>query len=239
MLRSTPTATMSVARVRHRAERADRLRKRGRRSAVQESVGLRVALDRHRRDARCQRLRETIFMPSRAISVSSAKVSGRPVFVGGHKDRLAPVSESAKDTLLLVDGLSMAFRAFFGLPVENFATSDGCADERRLRLHGDARDPHARAQAHARRRGVRPPRRHVPHRASCRRTRARETPRRPTSSRRFRSCARCSPPLAWPRSTSPTSRRTTCLPRTRGLGREAGLHGACRFRRPRHDSARQ
>ncbi len=28
-------------------------------------------------------------------------------------------------TLLLVDGMSMAFRAFFGLPVENFATSTG------------------------------------------------------------------------------------------------------------------
>ncbi|NTV40426.1 MAG: DNA polymerase I, partial [Demequinaceae bacterium] len=35
------------------------------------------------------------------------------------------MSESAKETLLLVDGLSMAFRAFFALPVENFATSDG------------------------------------------------------------------------------------------------------------------
>ncbi|WP_062292150.1 DNA polymerase I [Demequina phytophila] len=41
------------------------------------------------------------------------------------EDRLAPVSESTKGTLLLVDGLSMAFRAFFGLPVENFATSTG------------------------------------------------------------------------------------------------------------------
>src|SRR5680860_1168175 len=40
-------------------------------------------------------------------------------------DRLAPVSESAKDRLLLIDGLSMAFRAFFALPVENFATSTG------------------------------------------------------------------------------------------------------------------
>jgi DNA polymerase-1 len=35
------------------------------------------------------------------------------------------VSGSAKDKLLLVDGLSMAFRAFFALPVENFATSTG------------------------------------------------------------------------------------------------------------------
>jgi len=37
------------------------------------------------------------------------------------------VSESTKGTLLLVDGLSMAFRAFFGLPVENFTTPNGVA----------------------------------------------------------------------------------------------------------------
>lgn len=37
------------------------------------------------------------------------------------------MSDSANGTLLLVDGLSMAFRAFFGLPVENFTTSDGTA----------------------------------------------------------------------------------------------------------------
>lgn len=36
------------------------------------------------------------------------------------------MSESTK-TLLLVDGLSMAFRAFFGLPVENFTTPQGVA----------------------------------------------------------------------------------------------------------------
>ena len=50
------------------------------------------------------------------------------------------MSESAKDKLLLVDGLSMAFRAFFALPVENFATSNGRPTNARLRLHGDARD---------------------------------------------------------------------------------------------------
>ena len=40
---------------------------------------------------------------------------------------MASVSESTKGTLLLVDGLSMAFRAFFGLPVENFTTPNGVA----------------------------------------------------------------------------------------------------------------
>ena len=35
------------------------------------------------------------------------------------------MSTPAKDTLLLVDGLSMAFRAFFALPVDNFATAEG------------------------------------------------------------------------------------------------------------------
>ncbi len=37
------------------------------------------------------------------------------------------MSESTKGTLLLIDGLSMAFRAFFGLPVENFTTPNGVA----------------------------------------------------------------------------------------------------------------
>jgi DNA polymerase-1 len=35
------------------------------------------------------------------------------------------VSESTKGPLLLIDGLSMAFRAFFALPVDNFGTSTG------------------------------------------------------------------------------------------------------------------
>lgn len=35
------------------------------------------------------------------------------------------MSESTKGTVLLIDGLSMAFRAFFALPVENFGTSSG------------------------------------------------------------------------------------------------------------------
>ncbi|MDN4473155.1 DNA polymerase I [Demequina zhanjiangensis] len=35
------------------------------------------------------------------------------------------MSATPQGTLLLVDGLSMAFRAFFGLPVENFSTSTG------------------------------------------------------------------------------------------------------------------
>ncbi|WP_297083227.1 DNA polymerase I [uncultured Demequina sp.] len=35
------------------------------------------------------------------------------------------MSDKDRPTLLLIDGLSMAFRAFFGLPVENFATSTG------------------------------------------------------------------------------------------------------------------
>jgi len=35
------------------------------------------------------------------------------------------VTDSAKPTLLVVDGHSLAFRAFFALPVENFTTKDG------------------------------------------------------------------------------------------------------------------
>ncbi|WP_024288476.1 DNA polymerase I [Cellulomonas sp. KRMCY2] len=42
-------------------------------------------------------------------------------------DRLAPVSDlaRARPLLLLIDGHSMAYRAFFALPVENFATTTG------------------------------------------------------------------------------------------------------------------
>ncbi|MEX0913441.1 MAG: PIN domain-containing protein, partial [Demequina sp.] len=35
------------------------------------------------------------------------------------------MSETSKGTLLLIDALSVAFRAFFALPVDNFATSTG------------------------------------------------------------------------------------------------------------------
>ncbi len=35
------------------------------------------------------------------------------------------MSQTSKGTVLLIDGLSMAFRAFFALPVENFTTSSG------------------------------------------------------------------------------------------------------------------
>ncbi|WP_156743390.1 DNA polymerase I [Occultella aeris] len=41
--------------------------------------------------------------------------------------RVAPVSENVRPKLLLIDGHSMAYRAFFALPVENFSTSTGQA----------------------------------------------------------------------------------------------------------------
>ena len=37
------------------------------------------------------------------------------------------VSDETRGTLLVVDGHSLAFRAFFALPVENFSTSSGQA----------------------------------------------------------------------------------------------------------------
>ncbi|WP_426308717.1 DNA polymerase I [Cellulosimicrobium sp. E-16] len=39
--------------------------------------------------------------------------------------RLAPVTTSARPRLLLIDGHSMAYRAFFALPAENFSTTTG------------------------------------------------------------------------------------------------------------------
>ena len=35
------------------------------------------------------------------------------------------MSDSAKPTLLLIDGHSLAFRAFYALPVDSFVTRDG------------------------------------------------------------------------------------------------------------------
>lgn len=39
--------------------------------------------------------------------------------------RLTVVSDAAKPTLLLIDGHSLAFRAFFALPIDSFSTRDG------------------------------------------------------------------------------------------------------------------
>ena len=35
------------------------------------------------------------------------------------------MTDSAKPTLLVVDGHSLAYRAFYALPVDNFSTKDG------------------------------------------------------------------------------------------------------------------
>src|SRR5690625_3906498 len=63
-------------------------------------------------------------IPMRVINVS-AKASGGycSVWVMGH--RVAPVSDNARPKLLLIDGHSMAYRAFFALPAENFSTTTG------------------------------------------------------------------------------------------------------------------
>lgn len=39
--------------------------------------------------------------------------------------RLSPVTDTARPRLLIIDGHSMAYRAFFALPAENFATTTG------------------------------------------------------------------------------------------------------------------
>src|SRR5690349_20232004 len=71
----------------------------------------------------------TISMPIRASSVPS--VDGRAESasrVSDMADRLTPVSDAqpaAPARLLLIDGHSMAYRAYFALPVDKFATSTG------------------------------------------------------------------------------------------------------------------
>ena len=76
---------------------------------------------------------------------------GRPMSVAA--DRVGGVpetSESTRPRLLLLDGHSLAYRAFFALPVENFATATGPAHQRGLRLHLDAGQRAARRGAHPR-----------------------------------------------------------------------------------------
>src|SRR4051812_21703907 len=41
--------------------------------------------------------------------------------------RIADVPDASRDRLLLLDGHSLAYRAFFALPVENFSTATGQA----------------------------------------------------------------------------------------------------------------
>nr|KEP24094.1 DNA polymerase I [Georgenia sp. SUBG003] len=66
-------------------------------------------------------------MPSRSTSVPRklASRAGRRSSVSVMEPRVAPVTDTQRPRLLLVDGHSMAFRAFYALPVENFSTSTG------------------------------------------------------------------------------------------------------------------
>src|SRR5690625_7409821 len=59
-------------------------------------------------------------MPSLVWRSSGAEAL---LFLSVMQPRVAPVSSSSRPRLLLVDGHSMAYRAFFALPVENFATT--------------------------------------------------------------------------------------------------------------------
>src|SRR5690625_3461829 len=63
-------------------------------------------------------------MPMRVINVSASASGGYcSLWVMGH--RVAPVSDNARPNLLLIDGHSMAYRAFSALPAENFSTTTG------------------------------------------------------------------------------------------------------------------
>src|SRR5690625_5713726 len=61
-------------------------------------------------------------MPSLVWRSSGAEAL---LFLSVMQPRVAPVSSSSRPRLLLIDGHSMAFRAFYALPVENFATTTG------------------------------------------------------------------------------------------------------------------
>ena len=97
-------------------------------------------------------------------------------------DQPASDASPARPRLLLLDGHSLAYRAFFALPVENFSTTTGQHDQRGLRVHVDAHQRAARRAADPRRGRLRrlPP--DLPHARSTPSTRP-TAPSRPTSSR--------------------------------------------------------
>src|SRR6185437_6802075 len=59
-------------------------------------------------------------MPGEALVASPCVVS---LSVMG--DRFAGVTDTSRPRLLLIDGHSMAYRAFFALPVDKFSTTSG------------------------------------------------------------------------------------------------------------------
>ena len=73
----------------------------------------------------------------------------------------APMADDGP--LFLLDGNSLVFRAFFALPID-LATRSGRGDQRRLRLHLDAREPLRDHAPERHRRGLRPARAHLPRR---------------------------------------------------------------------------
>jgi response regulator NasT len=141
-LMSTPTASRPGPACRFAAI-AERLAEHDVGAAVHQPDGLGVALDRHRRDGALDReLRELDAHLLGERAHSALRAQSMPSSTGvlsGHRppsdDRVgssvsAPrlgcrVTDSAKPTLLVVDGHSLAYRAFFALPVDNFSTKDG------------------------------------------------------------------------------------------------------------------
>ena len=68
---------------------------------------------------------EQFRMEFRGAVSSSSSVAIVSVRVSEPADRLSAVPDSEKPTLLLIDGHSLAFRAFYALPIDSFTTRDG------------------------------------------------------------------------------------------------------------------
>ena len=153
-LMSMPTESRSGAACIAEPERPQGLGEHHRRAAVEQAVGLGVALDRHRRRRPAPRTTSTSSMPIFSFEAAHALGHGGDEVVDGCvPDSLLmaslcrpsdgrprrpaarpPVhrleSPRARPTptrprLLLLDGHSLAYRAFFALPVENFSTTTG------------------------------------------------------------------------------------------------------------------
>ena len=149
-------------RVRDRADRGEGLGQHAGGAAVPEPERLGVARDRHPADdplgRQLQHLQPHLGVEgaggrgeplghAHRVSVQGAGLRVRSGELSATGYRVGSCRRETRPKLLLIDGHSVAYRAFFALPVENFSHPDRPAHQRRLRLHLDADQRAARRAA--------------------------------------------------------------------------------------------
>ena len=140
-------------------------------------------------------------------------------------------------TVLLIDGNSLTYRAFFALPTD-LATASGQVTNAVFGFTSMLDQHHPDQAARRHRRRLRPARAHLPARADPRPTRATATPRPTSSASRWGSCARSSSRSGSRSSRSPAFEADDVIATLATQGRDAGDRRHRRHRRPRRLPAR-